>query len=307
MPPVSRSCGERSRPARPAWPAGARPDLVAGRHGRRPRGCEAHLAPAGQRCHRPGRDPAVRARQPHLVLPVAATPRPGSAGMARGGARPPRDGLVRAAGRPADAGRAGRRPRHPHRRPRRDRPGGHGRTRLGRVDLAGLGARPPAAAARRGAHQHRCRPGGGRQGTGADPARARLAAPRDLLPAHAVVRALRDGPVPARAAPRRASRARRAVHLDRPAGLGARLRRRHPLRRRPPVAAHDRGHRRRRADPRRPRADALGTARPGLRREVPRRPARAHAARPAAPLRGCLPPGHRGCTAVRRGRGAVGG
>ncbi len=124
----------------------------------------APLASARQRCParppRPDscRHPAVRARQPDVVLPVADPvggrfrPRPS---VARGGGGPAGYGLLRAHRHLPAPGGPDKRPGRPHRRARAGRAGRHRRTRLGWRDQPRLG-RGTSAAARRGrADQHR--------------------------------------------------------------------------------------------------------------------------------------------------------
>ena len=95
--------------ARPRPAARARPGLVP--HRRRPRrrrACRAPGTSSTTASSRPGRHPAVRARQPHLVLPVAPAARGGAARLAGGRPGPARHGLLRAARRPAHPRAAGR-------------------------------------------------------------------------------------------------------------------------------------------------------------------------------------------------------
>ena len=115
---------------------------------------------------------------------IAAAQRLGRAGLAGHRRRSARDGLLGAHRRAARRSSAGRRSRRPHRHPRAHRPGRHGRTRLGRCRLDGLGGRPPRAARRRRAAEHRDPPARGPSHSlaAAPRARARRAGPRDRRP-----------------------------------------------------------------------------------------------------------------------------
>ena len=260
----------------------------------------APLAPARQRrpALPPGpdscRDPAVRARQPDLVLFVADAagrrirPRPS---LARGGGGPAGYGLLRADRHVQAPGGPDQRPGRPHRRARAGRPGRHSRPRLGRCDQPRLGLGASPAARRGGADQHRCPPAPGiphPAGAAACPAPCRAPLGNDdvgRLPAGDAF----PGPPAARPGG--------------PPGLYVPLPRCRPPRRRGKLC---RGHPRRRvpsqlpgAWPRRRRAalaegsgpDALGTAGPDLLRPVSEGPHQPAAGRGRAPLRGGRPPG----------------
>ena len=219
------------------------------------------------------------------------------AGLAGGRRRPARHGVLRAhraprtlAQRIDDLGTADRRARR-----HRTGPVVHGRPRLGRPGLAGLGAAPPRPAARRRADQHRRPPAGRRQRAAADPARPACPAAagdhrRGPGRSSAAASACPSPPCRRRCATR--SRALRA----RPAGGGAieRLRRRHPARaRRPQRAPAGRDRRRPDGARRRAGAAALGPARPGLLRPLPARPA-GGCRTPTCTATRAPPPGHRG-------------
>ena len=160
-------------------------------------GVEPHLARARQRGRGRPRHDAVRARQPDVVLPVAAVPRRGARGLAGGGRRPARHGVLRAPRRAPRtlAHRVGR-PHRRDRRARRDRPGRDGRARLGRRDLARLGAGPPRPAPRRRAGQHGGAPARRRGRAVADPAGPHPGAAARGLHGHADVRPRHQRPVP---------------------------------------------------------------------------------------------------------------
>ncbi len=288
----------------PACPAGADlpgvdPALVP--HGHRPRRATGaprtwHLLDNG--VEPTGRHAAVRARQPHLVLPVA-----------RGCSPPPRAGWRvvapdqlgmgwserleaprTLAQRVADLGR-------PHRRAGRDRPGGHRRPRLGRRDLARVGARAPRPAPRRGAGA--TPPSTSPPATGAPllirlahlprAARARPAcAPRCSSGRRPRCR-VRALPAPVRralAAPYASADRRRAVG-DFVADIPLRPRTTPPGRRsrRSPTGSRS-------LDV--PALLLWGPRDPVFGEQLPRRPPRPAAARPAAPVRGRLAPGDRG-------------
>ncbi|KZX19672.1 hypothetical protein ACH61_03232 [Rathayibacter tanaceti] len=249
----------------------------------------------------------MRARQPHLVLPLAP-PRGRHAGggpprrprLARGRGGPARDGLLGAHRRAASARRPRPRAVESHRRARTDRCR-HPRPRLGRSRLAGLGGRPPRAAARHDAPQHRGAPACRRADPGAAAARARLGRAGRLHrqhprlprgdaragPSGAPLRG--EGGVPGPLPVVRASR-----------GSG-RLRRRHPGRLRAPERGRAPPDRRGRARPGHSRTDALGSTRPDLLRPLPRRSGRPPPARAGAPLRGSGPSARRGRRLLRSG------
>ena len=84
----------------------------------------------------------VRPWQPDVVVSLAAVRRGRAAGLAGGGRRPARHGVL-AAGSGADARRPRRRPGRRAHRARRHRPGGDRGARLGRRGLAGLGGASP--------------------------------------------------------------------------------------------------------------------------------------------------------------------
>jgi hypothetical protein len=236
----------------------------------------------------------VRARQPHLVLPVAAVPRGSARGVAGGGRRPARHGLLRTPGTAAHPRAADRRPHGGGRRAGRHRTGRHGGARLGRGDLARLGAGPPRPRARRRPRQHRRPPARGCGRAVADPAGPHPGAAARGLHGHAHVRAGHRRPVPPRPARRRARRAGRALRHGGPAARRRRVRRRHPARSRARQRADAGRHRGRSPGAgRRARAAPVGAPRPRLLRPLPARPARAVAARARPPLRASLAPRHR--------------
>ena len=192
------------------------------------------------------RHPALRPRQPDLVLPVARASSPRrrpAGGWSRSTSSAWAGPSARAA---ADPGPAGRRPRRPHRRPGHHRPRGDRRPRLGRPGVARLGAGAPRPAARRRPDQHGGAPAGRRRRALADPAGPHAGpAPgcsASRTPAFVRTTSALSRPPPAGGGPRRA---RRALRARRP-GVQAvgRLRRRHPAGPGPPerrAAGPDRG------------------------------------------------------------------
>ena len=104
--------------------------------------------------------PAVRSRQPDVVVPVASPAGRGARRRAGGGGRPARHGLLRAHAHRATARAARRRPRH-GRATRSTSPARrHGRPRLGRPDLPRMGAAPSRPAGGRRPAEHRGAPAG---------------------------------------------------------------------------------------------------------------------------------------------------
>ena len=184
-----------------------------------------------------------------------------------------------------------------------DRTGRDGRARLGRRDLARLGAGPPRPACApsswptppstspptRPRRRSSGWPAPRRCGTRSAPPRRRSSASPRALSRPGLPADVRDA-------------LRRAVRHGGQAARGRRVRRRHPARSRARQRADAGRHRRGSAGAgRRARADAVGPPRPGLLRPLPARPARAAAARARPPLRAGLAPGHRG-RSRQRGR-----
>ena len=255
------------------------------------------------------RHAAVRARQPDLVLPVAPLPRRrrragwrvvavDQLGMGWSERTAPRT----LAQRVDDLGALTDGPRH-------HRAGRHRRPRLGRPDLARLGAGPPRPAARRRADQHRGAPAGRRRRAGADPAGPHAGPAADRLRAAPRRSSAPPPRCPAPPCPPRCGTRSRAPYATAAAAAGGRrLRRRHPAR---PGAPE-----RRRRWTRSPRASAprrrAGRCCSGARatRCSPTLYLRdlldPAAARRRAPLRGGLAPGHRGRAALRRRRRGAG-
>ena len=216
--------------------------------------------------------------------------------MAGGGRRPARHGLLRAPGARPHPRAADRRPRGAwSTRSASTGPVVTVGARLGRRDLARLGAGPPRPRARRRARQHRRPPARRRGRAVAHPAGPHPGAAARGLHRHAHVRPRRRPRCPGPACPptcatRSPRRTRTAARRQR----RRRVRGRHPARSRARQRA-DAG-RDRRGSPgagRRARADAVGAPRPRLLRPLPARPARAAAARARPPLRAGLAPRHR--------------
>ena len=191
----------------------------------------------GGRCGRFSGDVALRARQPHLVLPVAAPGRGTAAGLAGDRRGPARNGLLATVGRNAATGRAHRRPGPAHRRAGRRRAGGHRRPRLGRSDLARLGPRPPRPGRRDRADQHRGAPADRVARARVDPAGPHGGRPSGVVRVHAGVPDHRGVAEPPAVGPGGAGRLPGAVPRAQPPPGHRRFRRRHPPRRRPPERA----------------------------------------------------------------------
>ncbi len=174
-------------------------------------------------------DAGVRPRQPDVVVPVAAVRRGRAAGLAGGGRRPARDGVL-AAGCAAHAGAAGGRSRRRARRAGRRRAGGGGGARLGRGGVAGLGGAAPRPAVGARAGQHGRAPAVGIVGARADPAGPDTGAAARGVRGDAGVRAGGDGAVASPAARGRARGVRGAVRVGAAAAGGRGVRRGHPAR-----------------------------------------------------------------------------
>ena len=227
----------------------------------------------------------MRPRQPDVVVPVAAVRRGRGAGLAGGGRRPARDGVL-AAGCAAHAGAAGGRSRRRARRAGRRRAGGRGGARLGRGGVAGLGGAAPRPGFGSRAGQHGRAPAVGIVGARADPAGPDTGAAARGVRDDPGVRAGGDGAVASPAAHGRARGVRGAVRVSAAAAGGRGVRRGHPARPRA-RERRDRG-RDRRGGPqarRRAGAAAVGPSRPGVLRPLPARPAGPPAARGRAALR----------------------
>ena len=170
---------------------------------------------------------------------------------------------------------AGGRPRRPDRRARRHRPGGHRRrttgaassrsagrwrtaTQLRGVVLTNTAVASPTATCGPALIRLAHAPGAARR-------RSRVSTPLFVRATTALSRPALPADV------RRAFAA--PYRLGRAAPGGRRLRRRHPVPPRPPLPPGAGGDRRGHPRARRPRAAAVGSARPGLRRALPGRPA----------------------------------
>ncbi len=197
--------------------------MARARHRRRP----------GRARLRADRHDRRRARQPHVVVPLARSRerlararRGGSGRLARGGRRPARDGLLGALLAATHPGSAHRRPRRSRRAARHPGSCRHHRSRLGRTRLARLGRRAPRSPRRRRRAQHR-RPSPRWCGAPLRPARRHG-------PRHARCRddghhgVPRHHPGPGRARSRGEGRLPRPVRDRRTAPRHRRFRRRHP-------------------------------------------------------------------------------